>query len=138
MMDKFKGRLPAAFRDLTCQRRWVLWRFEKDEIGSNPRKVPYSGTNQRRAKSNDASTWSTLDRCAELHRALPGHYEGVGVMLGELDDGRYLVGVEFDTCRDTEDRRPRALSRSMAAQTQQLCRGQPKRHGREGVGALPG
>lgn len=85
--------IPAAIADLS---RWVVWRY--DAIGGGKTtKVPYQAKQpSARAKSNDPQTWASL---ADARRAADaGGFEGVGVMLGDLDDGRRLAGVDLDDC----------------------------------------
>ena len=63
-------------------------------------KIPYDPKTGRLAASDNASTWATRDqaeRWANCERA-----DGVGVMLGELDGGELLCGIDLDTCRSPE------------------------------------
>ena len=76
--------------------RIVLWRTEIR--GDKPTKVPYQVTGRARAKSNAPSTWGDFEAAREddLGR---GGFEGLGIMLGDLGDGRFLVGLDLDLCR---------------------------------------
>ncbi len=75
--------------------RFHVWREE--QRGGKPTKVPYrpGGGN---AKSNDPSTWAPLD---VARAALDGgSYSGLAFQLGELPDGRWVVGTDLDLCRN--------------------------------------
>lgn len=65
-------------------RQWMLW---SNEYGT---KVPYQ-IDGRRAKSNDPSTWATLDECQEFR----GARTGVAFVFS-IDDP--FCGVDLDDC----------------------------------------
>lgn len=73
--------------------RFHVWRNE------DGRKVPYrpGGGN---AKSNDPTTWVPF----EVARAslAAGTYTGLAFQLGELPDGRWVVGIDLDLCRNAD------------------------------------
>ncbi|MEN6640952.1 MAG: phage/plasmid primase, P4 family [Armatimonadia bacterium] len=78
--------LPAC---LKTRPAWVCWRSELRN--SKPTKVPYNPTTERRAKSNDPSTWTDFaTACLQVR-----HFDGLGIMF---DNG--LCGVDLDDCRD--------------------------------------
>lgn len=81
--------LRKIFGDLADARRWVAW---DDQDG---RKTPIDPTSGRSARSNDPSTWGTLEdaQCMRDERGL----SGVGFVLG---DG--YGGIDLDACRDPE------------------------------------
>jgi hypothetical protein len=84
--------------DLANRSVWVGWRQEMRNGRST--KIPYDPKTGRLAASDNASTWATrvqAERWANCERA-----EGVGVMLGELDGGELLCGIDLDTCRSPE------------------------------------
>jgi hypothetical protein len=85
----------STLSDPALDNRWVFWRHVK----RNDRltKVPMNAATGEPAKSNDAATWSTRDRAEQWPKR-----DGVGVMLGDLGDGRALCGVDLDTCRDPD------------------------------------
>ena len=98
--------LPVTLAELAGVPRWVAWqtemRREKGKDEAKPRKVPYDPNREREAKANDPRTWGTRAqaerRAGKLARPLgPG---GIGLELGDLDDGRIAAGVDLDTCRD--------------------------------------
>lgn len=70
--------------ELATLRQWMLW---SDEYGT---KVPYQ-TNGRRAKSNDPSTWNTLDECL----ANTSGRSGVAFCFAADDP---FCGVDLDDC----------------------------------------
>jgi hypothetical protein len=81
--------IPAALRELP---QWVSWRYEYRE--GDWTKVPYDPKSGMRAKSNNPSTWTSVDE-AEAARHAKRH-DGVGFEFG--DSG--LVGIDLDDCRD--------------------------------------
>ena len=75
--------------------RVVLWRTEIR--GDKLTKVPYQARSRAKAKSNAPATWGDFETArASLGM---GGFEGLGIMLGDLGDGRFLVGVDWDLCR---------------------------------------
>lgn len=74
--------------------QWVTWRAE----GAAGRKVPYNPAGGP-ASSTDPATWGTRAAAERRARKIGG---GIGLMLGELVDGRglALVGLDLDACRD--------------------------------------
>lgn len=79
--------IPEELRPL---KRWVAWCYRIKE--GKPRKVPLQ-PNGSNARVNDPTTWSTLD---EAHEAARRYGWGIGIVLGEVEPGRYLVGVDLD------------------------------------------
>ena len=75
--------------------RAVLWRSE--ERDGKPTKVPYQPSGKRKAMSNRPATWGSFATASETLAA--GGYKGMGIMLGDLGDGRFLVGKDWDLCR---------------------------------------
>jgi putative DNA primase/helicase len=71
--------------ELTSIDRWIAWRWNGDK------KVPLG-------KVNDPATWARYDDA----RARAPQNGGVGIVLGDLGDGRRLGGVDLDACRDPE------------------------------------
>ena len=85
--------IPESLKELN---RWVVWR--NDTIpGGRTTKVPYDARTMRRAKSNDPNTWTTYES-AQAAAQSDGTIAGVGIMLGDLGDGRTLCGVDLDDC----------------------------------------
>lgn len=70
-------------RELRTLRRWITWDF--DQHGGKRPLVRWS----------DPETWMTYDEAR-------GRGPRVGIVLGELDDGGRLGGVDLDACRDPE------------------------------------
>jgi hypothetical protein len=88
--------------ELCVVRRWVLWRWElrRDARGKLKwSKVPYSAKlgeadeHWNRARSNDPTTWTSLQEVLQRSR----YFDGIGFMLG---DG--FSGIDLDRCRDPE------------------------------------
>ena len=78
--------------EMRMYKNWVAWRLET--VGGRETKIPYSPMTGCKAKSNDASTWSSLRRAAA--RVEEGGYSGVGFMLS----GSPYVCVDLDDCLD--------------------------------------
>jgi hypothetical protein len=87
---------PRVLGDLANQPVWVGWRRETRKGRST--KVPYNPRTGRRAASDDPSTWATLEQARSW--VATDHGNGVGVMLGQLDGGMFLCGVDLDSCRN--------------------------------------
>ena len=92
---------PLSLAELNGLPRWVAWRSENRN--GRATKVPYDPNTGRLAKADDPATWAqkhvAQDRAA---RIVNGSGGGIGVMLGDLGDGRAIGGVDCDTCRDSE------------------------------------
>jgi putative DNA primase/helicase len=102
----FKPRVQASERpriislaDLAAVKMWVAWAEErrKGRLTKIP-KNPATGGNAR--VPTDPSTYGT--RATAEQRAQKITKGGIGVVLGALADGRHLVGVDLDSCRDPE------------------------------------
>jgi len=96
--------LVRSLNDLADAKRWVAWREEERnrKDGSTERtKPPYDPHTGKRAASDNPATWGTRDE-AERHwkrmRSSAQRGGGVGIMLGELDDGTHLLGIDLDRC----------------------------------------
>lgn len=81
--------IPTMLRE---RQQWVLWKFA--ERDGQTTKLPYQ-TNGKLAKSNDASTWTTL--AAAL--AAVEKYSGIGFVFAADGD---LCGIDLDGCRNPE------------------------------------
>ena len=78
--------------EMRAYKNWVAWRLET--VGGRETKIPYSPMTGCKARSNDASTWSSLRRAAA--RVETGGYSGIGFMLS---DSPYVC-VDLDDCLD--------------------------------------
>ncbi len=94
----------AAFDKLADLPRWVGWRpgvrTAKDGTKS-PTKKPFDPKPGRRreAKTNDPTTWGTRADAQVWVGAEPLNFGGgIGIVLGDLGDGRFLAGIDFDSC----------------------------------------
>ena len=92
---------PLSLAELSALPRWVGWRIEMRS--GRPTKVPYDPATGRCAASDSAATWGSKQAAQQwAFRHVNGSGGGIGVMLGDLGDGRALGGLDFDTCRDEQ------------------------------------
>jgi hypothetical protein len=96
-----------SLEDLAGKQQWVAWREEirTARDGTEKRtKIPYDPRTGCRARvPTDASTWGTRERAERRWRQLnDGRPGGVGIVLGELDDGPILMGIDLDGCFDSK------------------------------------
>lgn len=97
-IESLLGDLPDPFAGIDT--RWVAWRL--DTRDGKQAKVPYNPVTGRMAKATDPRTWAGR-RAAESRSGdllAGGKTGGVGIVLGNLDDGFYLCGIDLDGCRD--------------------------------------
>ena len=94
--------MSALLSDPVLAARWVAWQTELPNGRDKPTKVPHDPGRRGPAKSNDASTWGTRPAAETRAGALPKPYDvgGIGLVLGDLGNGRILAGVDLDTCKD--------------------------------------
>jgi hypothetical protein len=88
-----------TLEDFATQPRWVAWREEK--LKGKQTKVPHDPKANRKASSNDATTWGTRKQAETAWRDELDdgrRVGGVGIVLGELDDDRLLLGIDLDGC----------------------------------------
>ena len=86
--------IPAILSMAALGTGFGVWRNEVRD--GKPTKVPYQ-TSGARAKSNDPTMWGPLaEALAAIGRL---RADGLGVLLRQLPDGRWLVGVDLDLCR---------------------------------------
>jgi primase-polymerase (primpol)-like protein len=92
--------------DLADLPRWVAWRLEQRQNKdgkTKETKVPYNpNAPERKAASDDPTTWGTRAEAEQgwqaiRRQALRG-VGGVGIVLGQLDDDYYLMGIDLDGC----------------------------------------
>ena len=98
--------IASAFDALASARRWVAWRNEWRGEGDARKltKVPF-GRDRRPAKADDPSTWLTREEASDLAKSIAnGLGGGIGIQLGDLGDGRYLIGFDLDGCLDDQKR----------------------------------
>jgi putative DNA primase/helicase len=77
--------------ELRQARRWVTWRYQTRN--GKATKVPYQ-PNGKPASVTDPSTWVSFD---EALQAATEQGIGLGLVLGRLDDGRILTGLDLDS-----------------------------------------
>jgi hypothetical protein len=91
--------IPLALRHLI---RWVCWRWvwNPDANGGRGKydKPLFDPRTGKHASSTDPRTWTDLRTAYAAH--LCGEYDGIGVTLGRIDDGRTLAGLDLDGVRD--------------------------------------
>ena len=94
--------IPAALASLAPLRRWCAWRLESTPSGRKA-KVPRIAPDQR-ASTAKPDRWLPLDRARDLATVFEDQCAraGIGLLLGGLPDGRRLVCIDLDACRDPE------------------------------------
>jgi hypothetical protein len=96
-MGKFIS-LPVALHPYAPMTVWVVWKLEAQPAKNGVvryTKVPYCATNpNRKAASDDPSTWATFDLAHKVYMA--GLCDGVGLELRDIPLGVFDV----DHCRD--------------------------------------
>lgn len=94
------GPMPVTLANLAVAPRWVAWQQEV-RPGGKPTKVPYAPKGEK-ARADDPRTWGRRDAAEARAAILPKPYGmgGVGIELGAESDGRWLFGVDLDTCRN--------------------------------------
>jgi putative DNA primase/helicase len=113
-----QGQIAApTLDDFAALPRWVAWRQEwrQNKNGEwHPTKIPFDPKVEQQARvPTDPSTWGTRE---QAEAAWHGRYEdgqtlgGIGIVLGKLDDGRLLMGIDLDNCiEDNGDFKPWAV-----------------------------
>jgi hypothetical protein len=95
--------IAAIPTSLTAQPRWLLWRNEvrKGKNGEPGKltKVPKTARNTN-ASSTEAATWAPFAVIAAAFVSQPERFHGIGVVLGDLGDGRHFCGIDLDSCLD--------------------------------------
>lgn len=84
-------------------RRWVAWQTEPQRGTGRVTKVPKCPRTLREAGSTRPATWGTRGEADAAFRRLPPSQHGpggVGLVLGEWQDGHRIGGVDLDACRD--------------------------------------
>jgi hypothetical protein len=88
--------IPQALKDTA---RFVLWKWERRKGKDRWAKVPWDAQFFRHAKSDDPSSWGTLDRVRQTWSTNREHYDGLGFMFAAGDG---FVGIDLDSCIDLE------------------------------------
>jgi hypothetical protein len=84
----------------------LAWRNEWRGEGEARKltKIPF-GRDSRPAKADDPSTWITREEASDLARSIEnGLGGGIGIQLGDIGDGTYLIGFDLDSCLDGQQR----------------------------------
>ena len=81
--------------DLTKLTQWVLWTYTF--VDGKWTKPLFQVDGWGHAKTNDPSTWDTVDAALKSYQR--GGVDGIGIVL-TVKMG--IVGVDLDHCRDTE------------------------------------
>ena len=90
-----KVNFDAIPQELQTHRQWVTWRIE--QRNGKPTKVPYSPTTDRKAESDNASTWGTFSEAVADYQA--GRGDGIGFMFSPNDP---YAGVDLDHSRNPQ------------------------------------
>ena len=110
--------------------RFVVWKNETRN--GKPTKVPYRPSGNRMARSNDPRTWGPFARARDT--LTEGGFAGMGFMLGDLGDGRFLVGKDWDLCRNPTTGEIAAWAREDIARWRSYCEISPSGTGVKGYG----
>jgi hypothetical protein len=79
--------------------RWVAWRNEMRN--GKLTKVPHDPVRGGFARANNPTTWGSKNDAESLaRRIVNGAGGGIGIVLGDMGDGRALGGVDLDSCRE--------------------------------------
>ena len=99
-MSEDQGR---ALDTLAGEKRWMAWCYEQNEKGVW-KKPPYQPwPNGIKADHTDPANWDTRANAEEAAALLRNGVDaGVGIALGNLGDGRQLVGIDIDSCIDDQ------------------------------------
>jgi hypothetical protein len=98
--------IASPFDALAGARRWVAWRNELRGEGDARKltKVPF-GRDRRPAKADDPSSWLTREEASDLAQFIANDLGGgIGIQLGDVGDGTYLIGLDLDSCLDDQQR----------------------------------
>ena len=103
--------------DLADLPSWVAWRQkqrQRRDGEGKPTKILYDPHTGRPARiPTEPSTWGTREEAEQRWRRLrEGDDEvgGVGIVLGDLENGTHLMGIDLDSCFDNSNTiRPWAL-----------------------------
>jgi primase-polymerase (primpol)-like protein len=88
--------LPTPLMPLSQLRQWVIWRWEDTKTGERT-KPPYQARYpQRKAESDDPSTWATYEEAVAAVAA--GYGDGIGFVLTNTD----VTAFDIDDCRDAQ------------------------------------
>jgi putative DNA primase/helicase len=93
--------IARVFGELCSRPCWVEWRLQHDARG-RAAKVPYTPGTDRKAKTNDPSSFGTFHQCRGERR---------GVVLSDSSVG----GVDLDGCRDPNSGRLAAWAQDIIA-----------------------
>jgi len=75
-------RIPLEMRTYP---QWVVWRYEDQDGGAKPTKVPYSAKTGAHADVNEPQSWTTYDQAVEIIKRHPDWYSGLGFVLTDND-----------------------------------------------------
>jgi hypothetical protein len=90
--------------DLADQRCWVAWHIEVRDGRSA--KIPIDPNTGRRAEiPTNPGTWGTQKEAKHRWKRIAnGEDGGIGIVLGGLNDGTALLGIDLDGCFDSKSR----------------------------------
>jgi len=99
---------PRRLDDLADAPRWVAWREEirRNKNGSEYKtKIPYDprhGGRQAEIPTNPSTWWTRRKAEYRWGHINNGGRGGIGVVLGDLGDSYYLIGIDGDQCVDED------------------------------------
>jgi hypothetical protein len=85
--------------DLAEEKVWIAWKEQPNKQGKLTKipKDPATGDNAK--VPSDPTTYGTLGDAIKCCETMKGK-GGVGVVLGAIGNGRHLVGIDLDSCRE--------------------------------------
>lgn len=123
----------AIPRSLAERPQWLLWRFEENEAGKKPRKMPYYVSHGRRTgeqgSETDRGRLATLDQALMVlsKRKLDGRpFDGIGFAFLPGDG---LIGVDIDGAIDTSTGEVSELARDVISRCGSYTEYSPSRKG---------
>ena len=79
-------------KKLQQEKRWCVWKKEKDPDNEKPRKMPYVSTSKK-GNPNEPNYWQTFEAMQQL-KELDENVAGLGFYLSQREnDSNYVVGA---------------------------------------------
>jgi primase-polymerase (primpol)-like protein len=98
----------SALDEFAEARRWVAWRNELR--GDKYTKIPY-GVGGRPAKADDEKTWLCRSEATAIAKQIvDSKGGGIGFELGDVGSDLHVIGIDLDSCIETDDAGQRRLS----------------------------
>ena len=90
--------------------RWLMWRTEVRRVHRSRHRANGGQADQsslrphispavwNKASSTDPTTWQTFDEAMACNDARAKAFEGIGIVLGDLNIGCHLCGFDLNSC----------------------------------------